>query len=242
MHADEVALGPGGDARRPTDQVVVAGRAGDGHRDALARLPGRGDAVALAVVLERLVDAVGHPEQRELPQGREVAGAEVVAQRGVDLVGPVDVAVGHPAAQRLRRRVDQLDLLGRTDHRVRDRLLLADARDPLHDIVERLEVLDVDRGDHVDAGVQQLLDVLPPLLVAEPGTLVWASSSMRATSGVRARTASRSISSKALPRWGIVWRGITSRSRACSAVRGGCGTRQIRRPRQCHADAVASPR
>ena len=41
-----------------------------------------------------------------------------------------------------------------------------DARDPLDDVVERLQVLDVDRGDDVDAGVEQLLDVLPALLVA----------------------------------------------------------------------------
>jgi hypothetical protein len=37
------------------------------------------------------------------------------------------------------------------------------------DVVERLDVLDVDGGDDVDAGVQQLFDVLPPLLVAGAG-------------------------------------------------------------------------
>ena len=36
------------------------------------------------------------------------------------------------------------------------------------DVVHRLEVLDVDGRDHVDAGVEQLLDVLPALLV--PGS------------------------------------------------------------------------
>ena len=38
-----------------------------------------------------------------------------------------------------------------------------------HDVVERLEVLDVDVGDDVDAGVQQFLDVLPALLVPRAG-------------------------------------------------------------------------
>ena len=49
--------------------------------------------------------------------------------------------------------------------RVGDRLLLLDAGDPLDDVVHRLEVLDVERRDDVDAGVEELLDVLPALLV-----------------------------------------------------------------------------
>ena len=52
---------------------------------------------------------------------------------------------------------------------VRDRLLLLDAGDPLDDVVERLEVLDVHGGDDVDPRVEQLLDVLPALLVPGPG-------------------------------------------------------------------------
>jgi hypothetical protein len=60
---------------------------------------------------------------------------------------------------------------------------LGHAGDLLDDVVDGLQVLDVDRGDHVDAGSQQLLDVLPALLVARPGTLVWASSSTRRRAG-----------------------------------------------------------
>ena len=43
-----------------------------------------------------------------------------------------------------------------------------------------------------------------------PGTLVWASSSMRATWGFRARTAERSISSRTTPRYSWRRRGTTS--------------------------------
>jgi hypothetical protein len=123
------------------------------------------DAVLGPIALQALVDAVGEPEQREFAQRGEVALAEVVRQRRVDLVRLVDVAVCHPPAQRLRRHVDELDLLRRAHHGVRHRLLLADAGDRLDDVVERLEVLDVDRADHVDAGFEQRLDVLPALLV-----------------------------------------------------------------------------
>jgi hypothetical protein len=73
--------------------------------------------------------------------------------------------VRHPAPQRLRAHVDQLDLVGGADHVVGDGLALPDPRDLLGDVVERLEVLDVDGGDHLDAGLEQDLDVLPPLLV-----------------------------------------------------------------------------
>ena len=86
---------------RPADERFGAGRAGDRDEHTLAGLPRLGDAVALAVLLERLVDAVGNPQQRELAQRREVAGAEVVRERGIDLLGLVDVAVRHAAAERL---------------------------------------------------------------------------------------------------------------------------------------------
>ena len=52
----------------------------------------------------------------------------------------------------------------------------------------------------------------------EFGTFVWASSSMRATSGRRAMTASTSISSHAASRYWTCLRGTTGRSRICSMV------------------------
>ena len=45
----------------------------------------------------------------------------------------------------------------------------AHARELGHLVVERLEVLDVDRGEHVDAGLQHVLDVLVALGVLEAG-------------------------------------------------------------------------
>jgi len=77
--------------------------------------------------------------------------------------------VREPPTQRLGRHVLQLDLVGGPHDRVGHRLALRHAGDLLDDVVDRLQVLDVDRGDHVDPGVEQLLDVLPPLGVARPG-------------------------------------------------------------------------
>ena len=137
--------------------------AGQRDHDPLAGLPGGLDAVLGPVPLQALVHLVGQPEQGQLPQGGEVAGAEVVGQRGVDLLRRVDVPVRHPAAQRLRGDVDQFDLVRGPDHGVRHGLPLRHAGDLLDHVVEGFQVLDVDVGDDFDARGQQLLDVLPAL-------------------------------------------------------------------------------
>ncbi len=154
------------EAHRAPYQRAALGSAGQADDDALARAPDGADAVLAAVALEVGVDAVRHPEQGQLAQGGEIAGAEVVGQGRVDLVGRVDVAVRHPAAQGLGGHVDQFDLFGPAHHLVRHGLPLAYARDGLDDVAEGLQVLDVHRGDDVDAGREQLLHVLPALGVA----------------------------------------------------------------------------
>ena len=163
------ASGPPDDARATADQRVALRAAGERHHDAFAGRPGLLDAVLGPVALQPLVDPVGHPQQGELAQRGQVPHPEVVRQGGVHLLRGVDVAVGHPTAQRLRGHVLQLDLVGPADHLVGDGLALLHPGDRRHHVVERLQVLDVHGGDHVDAGVQQLLDVLPPLLVARAG-------------------------------------------------------------------------
>ena len=74
-----------------------------------------------------------------------------------------------PALERLRGHVHELQLIRvpheRVGHRVGRRL----ARDALDHVVQRLEVMDVDRRDHVDAGGEELIDILPTMRVARPG-------------------------------------------------------------------------
>ena len=102
-------------------------------------------------------------------------------------LGRVDLAGAQAFEQRLGREVDEHDLVGAPEDRVGDGLAHADAAQLGDVVVERLEVLDVERGDDVDAGRQYLLDVLVALGVLEPGALVWASSSIRHSSGARRR-------------------------------------------------------
>ncbi len=166
VHADQLALGPLGDAGCPAHEVIRVGRTGQGDDDPLAGLPRPGDAMTVAVLVQGVVDPVGDPQQRQFTQRRQVARPEVVAESRVDLVGAIDVAVGQPPPQRFGRHVDELDLIGCPYGVVRHGLPLADPGDPFDDVVERLEVLDVDGRDDVDAGGEDLLDVLPPLVVA----------------------------------------------------------------------------
>jgi hypothetical protein len=167
VHREQVAAGRScGDARTASQQRLALGAARERHDDALARLPGRLDALLGAIAAQRLVDLVGEPQQRELAQRREVAEPEVVRQRGVDALGRVHASAREPVAQRLRRQVDDLDRVGLAQHVVGDRLALRDARDALHDVVQRLDVLDVHGRHDVDAGREQLVHVLPALGVA----------------------------------------------------------------------------
>ena len=166
VHGDQLAARRArGDARAAPQERLALGPAGEGDDHAFARLPLAVDAVLGAVGLERRVDLVGEPEQRELAERGEVAEPEVVRERGVDALGRVHESAREPVAQRLRGEVDDLDLVGGAQHGVGDRLALGTPGDLQHHVAERLDVLGVHRRDDVDAGVEQFVDVLPALRV-----------------------------------------------------------------------------
>ena len=110
--------------------------------------------------------ALGHQPERDLPQGREVAGAEEIAEGRVDPIARIDVPVAHALAQRLRRDVDKLDLVCAVEGAVGHRLADDDSRDALDHVLDALHVLNVDRGHDVDTRVSKIVDVLPALLMS----------------------------------------------------------------------------
>ncbi len=71
-------------------------------------------------LLEIVVDLLGGLAQRELAKRDEVASAEEVGERLVDLLGRVDRAALEAVDQRVGRDVDELDLVGLVEHAVRD--------------------------------------------------------------------------------------------------------------------------
>ena len=73
----------------------------------------------------------------------------------------VDHAALEAIEQGLRREIDEDDLGRVLDHPIGNRLADLHAGDVAHLVVEAFEVLDVHRGQHVDAGVKQHDDILP---------------------------------------------------------------------------------
>ena len=153
---------------RAHDHVGV-GVGADAGEDALAGRPRPLDRLRLHAIEEVGVDALGGAPQGELAQRRQVLRLEEALARAVGHVVHVDLALGEALQQLLGRQVDQHDLVGLLEHAVGHGLAHADARDLLQDVVQAFQVLDVERGPHVDAGGEQLLDVLPALGVAAAG-------------------------------------------------------------------------
>ena len=166
VHSDELTSRPLRHPSRSSNQALAVGRARESDEHALPRLPWLVDAVSPSVVLEALVDSIRQPGEGELTQRGEVPRPEVVGKRGIDALGRIDVAPGEPVAERKRCQVDELELVRPANDLVGNRLALLDAGDLLDDVVQRLQVLNVEGRDDVDAGLEQLRDVLPALLVA----------------------------------------------------------------------------
>ena len=94
VHSKQLAAaGSLHDANTSPDERVTLLAAAERHHDALTRLPRLLDRVLRSVHVERSVDAIGEPQQSKLAQGGEIAFAEEVSERGVDLLGRVDVPV-----------------------------------------------------------------------------------------------------------------------------------------------------
>ena len=107
--------------------------------------------------------------ERKLTESDQIALAEEVLEGLLRLVGHVDLALFETLQEIVGREVDQLDLVGLLEDRVRHRLSDDDAGDLGDDVVEALDVLDVHRRVDVDASVEQLAHVLPPLGVTRAG-------------------------------------------------------------------------
>ena len=142
-----------------THHVDAARIAADAGQHALAGRPGPRDRVGLHVADHLLVDPLRRAAQREFAQRGQVAGREVVADGALGLVRHIDLAVLQALDQVVRRQVDQLDVVGLVDDRIRHGLAHADAGDLRDDVVQAFDVLDVERGVDVDAGGDQLLDI-----------------------------------------------------------------------------------
>ena len=146
-------------------QIVGLAAAIDRHQHAPAQRAA-GQAPRGLRLAQVAVDAVCSGLHRQFAQRGEVGGREERLQRMRRLVRHVHLALLQALDQLARREVDQLDVAQAVEDEIRHGLADAHAGDAVDHVIEAFQVLDVDRGVDVDAGIQQFHHVLPAALVA----------------------------------------------------------------------------
>ena len=86
-----------------------------------------------------------------------------MSERRVYLFCGVDIAVGQSASECFRGHVHQFHLVRRPHESVRYRVFSPYAGDVGGHIPQRLQLVDVDCGDDINASVEEIVDVLPSL-------------------------------------------------------------------------------
>src|SRR5471030_2260485 len=158
-----------GQPRGAAHGVVAAGSRADQRQQGRAGFPDRVDRLLDAVGAHVVLDAVGGAAQRQLAQRDQIPLAEKILGRAFGLLFLIHLAALQARQQFVGRDIDQHHFVGQVEHRVRHGLADADAGDAADDVVEAFQMLDVDGGEHVDAGVEQFLDILPALGMARTG-------------------------------------------------------------------------
>ena len=123
----------------------------------------RSMAWSVAIDLNVFLDAIGGAAQRELAQRHEIALAEEISRRALDLLGHVDLARLEALQQLVGGHVDQHDVVGLVEKRIGNGFPHPDAGDAADDVVQALQMLDVERREDIDTACEQFVDVLPAL-------------------------------------------------------------------------------
>ena len=152
--------------RRAAHHMLGALVRADAAQQRAFGLPDLRDRAVAAVGLHVVFDPVGRAAQRQFAQRHQVALAKEVLRGAFGLGRQVHLAGGQPFDQLVGRCVDQHHLVGLVEEGVGQGLLHFDAGDAADHVVQALQVLHVERAVDVDAGSQQLFDVLPALGVA----------------------------------------------------------------------------
>ena len=132
----------------------------EAHQDSLAGRPKLVDPMLGHVLLELRLGLLGCATQRHFAQGRQIPLAKEIVQRRLDAIRGIDIAVPHALPQGIRRDIDELYLVGLIQDLVRQRFAHTHARNACHQVVQAIQVLDIDRGYHMDARIEDLLDIL----------------------------------------------------------------------------------
>ena len=169
MYSDPVAPHSGGQSPRRMDQTDRPRVVSHAYQDPLSGGPDLLDPLVLPVQLHLFIDPVGRPAQGKFPQGDEVALAEKVLDCRGRLFRHIDLSFSHALQQVVGGKVDEFDLIGPVEQKIRHGFPYIDARDLGDYVVQAFEVLDVHGCEDGDSGAEQLIDVLPALFMAGAG-------------------------------------------------------------------------
>ena len=112
------------------------------------------------------IHAVGRRPHGQFAQRRQIALHKEGGQRPRGLIFGIDFALLQAIHQLIRRQVDQFNLVRHFQHAIRHGFPHPDAGDARHRFIQRLDMLDVQRGEDVDARRKHLLHILPALFMA----------------------------------------------------------------------------
>ena len=115
------------------------------------------------------IELGGDFPERQLAELLQIAVLEEVRKCRIDPFFGVDASGADTLAQVVDRNVDVDDLVGPGYDPVRNPLPDFDGGGFLNDLVETLKVLDVQRRNHMDSGIEQLFDILIALRVLRTG-------------------------------------------------------------------------
>ena len=124
------------------------------------RTPAQLHAVGLQVVLQLAVDHVGRQQQRQFAQLRKPAAEVRRLLPARTLHHIVD------------RRIHQHDLVGGTQESLRHGLRSALSGDALDRVLLLFDVLQIHRGDHRDALIQNVVYILPAFWIPGAGRII----------------------------------------------------------------------
>src|ERR1019366_1165691 len=111
------------------------------------------------------LDALGDLSERKLAQVGEILLFEEVLQGPRNAISRVDLSGAQALLQILDGKVEVDPLIRLLEKAVGDGFANLDRGDSLDEVVEAFQVLDVERPDDVDAGIEQLEHVLVAALV-----------------------------------------------------------------------------
>ena len=149
-------------ARAPDDALRHFVRP-DAGEQALGGRPRAFDRLLAQIVDHLVVDAVRGAAQRQFAQRGQIAGSEETLGRPPGRLRHIHLAFVQALNELVGRQIDQNDVGGLLQDPVGNGLAHDDAGDARDDVGEALEMLDVERRPHIDAGREQFLDVLPAL-------------------------------------------------------------------------------